>query len=272
MRCLGWVGFLAFLLGSMTLVALEPLVIYDPFDTDFIDPARWVVSQQGGAVHREYVREIRSGRLRMSDRAYGNTNSDTGGSFDGIFTDFPSPDAVTDLGADVRVMSFEATSCAANPTITSTRAELHGTFFNVATPVAGSHTNDVRASINLQRASNTLDSSDVLRVIAAVRQCLDSSCSTGLNLALQDLGSISVGERTRLLIRWDAVTNQFIFSSNDDTFVAPYAVSDAAPSGAKRKGLLVANFVSNCTATPRPVAFMEASFDRVLVNASAATQ
>lgn len=45
--------------------------------------------------------------------------------------------------------------------------------------------------------------------------------------------------------------------------------SDSTPSGARHKGLLVANFVSNCTAAPRPVGYMEAFFDRVRVNESA---
>jgi hypothetical protein len=49
-------------------------------------------------------------------------------------------------------------------------------------------------------------------------------------------------------------------------------VSDSAPPGDQFKRLSVVHFVPNCTATPRPVAFIEAFFDDMMVNESAASR
>src|SRR4051812_16902976 len=256
--------------SSGRLLGLEGFVLYDRFDNAFIDPEKWVIAQQGGPAHREFVREIRNGRLRLLNRAYGDISTNTGGSFDGTFIDFPQPDAVTAFGADVEVKRFETSFCPSSPAVASSRLELHGTFFNTDVPQMGSHSNDVRASIAVQRTANSPDPSDVLHVTAFVIHCLDVTCSAGQSLAFHDLGAIRIGDRARLAMRWDRDNHQFIFSRDAESFAAPYGVSDDTPSGAKRKGLLVANFVTNCMSTVRPIAFMEAMFDRVMVNASAA--
>jgi hypothetical protein len=52
--------------------------------------------------------------------------------------------------------------------------------------------------------------------------------------------------------------------------VAPYTVPDTTPPGIQVKLLDAIHFVPNCTTTPRPMAFIDAMFDDVMVNASAA--
>ena len=75
---------------------------------------------------------------------------------------------------------------------------------------------------------------------------------------------------TRLRVQWDRENHRFIFQRDDDPeVVAPYTVSDTAPAGARVKRWTSIS-VANCTATPRPVAFIEALFDDVMVNESAA--
>ena len=79
------------------------------------------------------------------------------------------------------------------------------------------------------------------------------------------------GEMVRLRVQWDRDNHRFIFQRDDDPEVlAPYTVSDSAPPGIQVKLLDALHFVPNCTATPRPVAFIEALFDDVMVNESAA--
>jgi hypothetical protein len=51
---------------------------------------------------------------------------------------------------------------------------------------------------------------------------------------------------------------------------AKYAVSEIVPAGNPSKLLTAMQFVPDCTATPRPMAFIEAWFDDVMVNESAA--
>ena len=82
---------------------------------------------------------------------------------------------------------------------------------------------------------------------------------------------MKLGEMVRLRVQWDRDNHRFIFQRDDDPEVlAPYAVSDSDPPGIQFKNLGAMHFVPNCTATPRPVAFIEALFDDVMVNESAA--
>jgi hypothetical protein len=71
-------------------------------------------------------------------------------------------------------------------------------------------------------------------------------------------------------MQWDRENYRFIFQQGGDPEVfAAYTVSDTAPASDRHKTLIVVHSVANCTATPRLVAFMDASFDDVLVNESA---
>jgi hypothetical protein len=87
----------------------------------------------------------------------------------------------------------------------------------------------------------------------------------------RDLGPVKRGEIVRLRVQWDRDHHRFIFQRDDTPEVfAPYAVSDTAPPGNPVKWLDAMQFVPNCSATPRPMAFIEAWFDDVMVNESAA--
>ena len=72
-------------------------------------------------------------------------------------------------------------------------------------------------------------------------------------------------------MQWDHDNHRFIFQRDEDLEVfAPYTLSDTAPPGRPRQGLRIGYEAANCLATLRPVAFIEAVFDDVLVNESAA--
>jgi hypothetical protein len=87
----------------------------------------------------------------------------------------------------------------------------------------------------------------------------------------RDLGSVKRGETARLRVQWDRDNHRFIFQRDDASEVfAPYAVSDTDPPASAAKWLDAMHIVPNCTATPRPMAFIEAWFDDVMVNESAA--
>lgn len=61
------------------------------------------------------------------------------------------------------------------------------------------------------------------------------------------------------------------FVSKTDRYDASAAVPDLLPPGVvDSKRVDIAQVVADCTAEPRPVAFMEANFDNVFVNQSAA--
>jgi hypothetical protein len=74
-----------------------------------------------------------------------------------------------------------------------------------------------------------------------------------------------------LRVSWHRDTHRFIFQRDDDLEVfVPYTLSDTAPPGRQRKGLRISYEAANCTPPSQPVTFIEAVFDDVFVNASAA--
>ena len=64
-------------LVGVSVQAQEPLILYDDFNTELIDPGKWF-GEQFGFAGREAVRLIRGNHLHLVDRAYGGTDSDSG--------------------------------------------------------------------------------------------------------------------------------------------------------------------------------------------------
>ena len=254
--------------------AVERLVPYDDFNATQIDPDKWFGGEYGPeprSVSTEAIRQIQDNRLRLVYRSYGRTDSDSGMSRNEFLLMFQNSAAVTAIKATVQVTDAAATSCPGNPEATIAGAVLGGRFFSTAPSTPGSAANDVDANIRLVRRSDSTDPPDVLRVRCGVFHCTNADCTVASTLHFQDLGPVKLGEMVRLRVQWDRDNHQFIFQRDDDPEVlAPYTVSDTAPPGIQVKLLDAWHFVPNCTATPRPMAFIEALFDDVMVNESAA--
>jgi hypothetical protein len=270
----GWLLVSQLYLLGVPAYALERLVPYDDFNAAHIDPNRWSWTAGWGAAATEAIRQIQDHRLRLVYRSYGRTDSDSEVLGNGHQLFLPNAAAITAIQATVQVNDMVATGCRGNPTSTETFAGLGGFFFNTATPTPGSRLNEVQAGIRIVRASDSSEPPDVLRAQSFVLHCVEErSCShldPRTKLHFQDLGPVKRGEMTRLRVQWDRENHRFIFQRGDDPEVfAPYTASDTA-SGDLHKTLIVLHSVANCTTTPRPVAFMDASFDDVLVNESAA--
>jgi len=253
--------------------AKERLVPYDDFNATLIDPDKWFGVEYGPepkGPSTEAIRQIQDSRLRLVYRAHGGTVSDSGMSRNELGLAFHNSAAVTAIKATVQVTDVAATSCPGNREATSAWAILGGLFFGTAPSPPGSAATDVGALIGLVRGSDSTDPPDVLRVRCAVLHC--TSDGTGISeLHRQDLGPVKLEEMARLRMQWDRDNHRFIFQRDDDPEVlAPYTVSDSGPPGDQVKLLVAENLVPNCTATPRPVAFIEALFDEVMVNESAA--
>jgi hypothetical protein len=125
--------------------------------------------------------------------------------------------------------------------------------------------------MNLIGGSDATGPPDVFQARAVVFYCANRPCTAGMELHRRDLGPVKRGEVVRLRVQWDRDNHRFIFQRDDAPEVfAPYAVSDTAPPGIAVKLLDAMLFVPKCTARPRPMAFIEAWFDDVMVNESAA--
>src|SRR4029450_2601639 len=90
-----------------------------------------------------------------------------------------------------------------------------------------------------------------------------------MQLHRRALRSVNRGETARLRVQWDRDNHRFIFQRDDASEVfAPYAVSDTDPPASAATWLDTRHVVPNWTATPRPMAFIEAWFDEMMVNES----
>jgi hypothetical protein len=269
----GCAVLLVVLLGVPGYTA-ERLVPYDDFNATHLDPDKWSGGEYGVAfpsANMEAIRQIQDNRLHLVYRSYGQTDSDSGRPRNELVLIFRNSAAVTAIQAAVQVTDVAATGCPGNPETTVAWAMLGGRFFGSATSTPGGEVNDMVAFIGVIRGSGSTAPPDVLQARSVVFLCANRPCTAGSELHSQDLGPVKRGERARLRVQWDRDNHRFIFQRDDAPEVfAPYTVSDTAPPGLSVKLLDAMHFVPNCTATPRPMAFIEAWFDDVLVNESAA--
>ena len=260
------------MLGSFAH-ALEPFVLYDDFGSKIIDETRWY-GEYGiatGVSILEDIREIKSGRLHVLSRYYGNMGSDSGTSRGFSRLGFANPNTITAMKATVQVMSEEADGCPNNSFATTVRAALQGTFFNTGTPTPNSSVNDVLAGIGIELTSNSSNAPNILNVLGYVIRCNDSSCVSYSLLRGENMGTIKLKAKTDLSVQWDQPNHQFIVQVGKLPPVSlPYAVSDTHPPGVNVKELRLTNYIANCTTEPRLVGFVDAYFDNVFVNQSAA--
>ena len=268
----GWLLVSLLYLLGVPVYALERLVPYDDFNAAHIDPDKWFGAESEGP-GTEAIRQLQDQRLSLVYRSYGKTDSDSGSPRNNFDLIFRNSAAVTAIQATVQVNDAAVTGCSSNPEATVAMAILGGFFFNTATPTPGSLENDVVAFIGILRASDATDPPDVLRAVSFVFHCTNANCTAGSELHVKELGPIKRGEMARLRVQWDRDNHRFIFQRDDNPeVVAPYTVSDTAPPGLQIKFLDAVHEIPNCTASPRPVAFIEALFDDVMVNESAASR
>lgn len=250
------------------------LVLYDNFDSNLIDPAKWQDLPADSDI-REAVRQLvaTSGvandrRLHLSQRAYSATSDDIGSS-GGLFgLAFPMPSAVTEISFTLVVNSAHALGCTSNPVggFAPTEAEFRGNFFNVTNSPTSS-IGDIVAAIGVER--DPTNNGSALTVHGFYTRCDDEHCGSQTTLDGRVLGSVLPGAISTLHLKWDHPNHRFIFQLNDQPeFVSTYTVSDSSPPFFPTKVLDLAEVVPHCTTTPRPFTAIDAFFDDVFVNAT----
>jgi hypothetical protein len=252
----------------------ERLAPYDDFNTTHLNPDKWFGGEYSPAfpnASTEAIRQLQDHRLRLVYRSYGQTDADSGRLRSELVLMFRNPAAVTAIEATVQVTDMATTDCPGNPESTEIWANLGGRFFGSPPSTSEGEVRDMVAFIGIVGMSGATGPPDVLQARAIVFLCANRPCTAGMQLHRRDLGPVKRGESTRLRVRWDQDKHQFIFQRDDVPEVfAPYAVSDTAPPGIAVKLLDAMLFVPKCAAMPRPMAFIVAWFDDVMVNESAA--
>jgi hypothetical protein len=275
------------LTGISAQAQVEPLALYENFNaiSKILDPEKWFGSESYTAGDRgvESVRLIKleptyqyTG-LNILNRAYGSTGSDNGTSFVFNRVFFRDGGEIDSIKATVQVKKVKVTGCTANPSETQAEARIGGFFFNTGPRTAGDTTNDVGAFIHVGRSTTSTSPSNVLEITADVLHCSNNGCSVATPIGTLDLGTVLLNKKVKLQVTWDRQNDRFIFKKGKDLEVyIPYDTGTypetflpgASAGGSKR--LDVAQYVANCTTLPRPMGFMEAFFDDVYVNESAA--
>jgi hypothetical protein len=270
----GWVMLLIILIG-VPGDAAERLVPYDDFNAPYINPNRWFGGEFSSGFPRwgtEGIRQIQDNQLRLTYRSYGATNAATGTNRSELVLMFRNPAFVTAMQAVVTVTDVVAAGCPDTPDSAVARAALGGRFFGGAPSTPDGEVRDMVAFIGIERTSYATDPPDILRAQSVVFYCANRPCTAGTTLHSQDLGPVTRGATARLRVAWDRLHRHFIFQRDDHPEVfAKYAVpSEVVAPGSPVKVLTAMQFVPDCTATPRPMAFIDARFDDVMVNESAA--
>lgn len=254
-------------LGTLGMAqALEPLKLYDSFDQALINTEKWRGGQfHTGGFYQELVRTTipNEHHLRLLNRSYGNTYSNSGNTLNLFRLEFIAPSTITAIRARVQVRRVESMGCPEELTSTLATAQILGFFFN-------SGPGDVIAGMAVRRRSDSTDPPGVLEIFYFVAQCTDPNCIQSPFLESGVLGKVNTGEWVRLLVQWDNTSlpqHRFIFQrDNAAPKIVPYDMDDNAPSGVQLKSLGADNFVASCTGYGKPVAMVDALFDNVFVN------
>jgi hypothetical protein len=257
----------ALVLSVSSAQALEPFRVYDQFSDPVINPDRFQFAER--------VLQVHNGGLIVMQRAWPLNGADVGVGFSSWAESLQNPNAITAMRARVNVRAIEASTCATNPGVANSRARIIGSFFNANVPTPGSQLDDVTAQVRLNRASNSADAPDVLRVQGLVFHCTNVDCSSTLTIGNPvDLGTVKVGTATVIEFQWDKAGKTFYFSRDRGAFsgTVAYTESDAMPPGVAVKQLSTRVDLPNCMSAPRTPAMVDARFDNVQVNQSAAPQ
>ncbi len=260
-------GALLLLAAAATPVqALEGYTNFDNFDgATAIDMKRWLAPER----HRM----IEGKALRMIQRELGSQTGNSGVFSSSNSTNMTNPTLITQIKGVITVNAFETTHCAANAEPSGVQARFVAQFFNAGpgVPSSGNRTNDVGATVRLRRESNSGDAPNVLRVQGTVYQCTTSDCNYGsISLGDVDLGTALVGEAVTLQMEWDQPNKRFNFRRGTESVKrVNYAVSDALAPGVAFRAIGTRTTAANCLAG-RTTGFMDAKFDDILVNESAA--
>ncbi|TDM06690.1 MAG: hypothetical protein C4K60_19530 [Ideonella sp. MAG2] len=261
-----------FALSSLTLAALacapahaaEAYIGYDGFNaaSGALNPGLWNQLEIG--------REVKSGFAVLRQRNLGQQISNSGTWSIIHSLPFDEPWRITQMKADITVMSASATACAANTSPTEANARLTGAFFNSGAPTPGNATGDIGAQIRVVQRSDSTAPLGTLQVEGLAYRCTNADCTSSVLVgSLQNMGTVAVGSMVRAQVEWDQPNKRFLLTRDSNPAVSiAYTDSDSAGPGNPVKSLSLRQLLANCFSGPRTQADLEARFDNVAVNAS----
>jgi len=271
-------GLLALALCGLALIgqggaqAVEPYTLYEDWHrADHMRGDRW-----SGAIDSmpEFRRAVHGHKLSMHLRSEGVTASNVGTLLQHNRASLNGPTLVTQLLVEAEVHRIEVIGCAANPAPSIIRAVALtlNRFSDGPVPAApGSLVGDYLARLQVVRASNSVDPQGILRVQGRLFHCLDAGCLATTTVAAVDFpDAITLGQRVRLQLLWDAPNNQFLVALDHGALQPlPYpAAANGRPTVVPLADVRQSGVTANCTAIAT-VVDAEAEIGRVFTNAAA---
>jgi hypothetical protein len=263
------VAFCLFLIVSISGNAygqsLPPLVRYDNFNQNFLDPNKWATSSPCFTwTVLDCVREIQNGQLRLAVRGFGGTDSNQGSQYAESELHFLRPSTIKSIATDLVLRRLNGSACASNTDPPGGHAILQGTFFNSGT---GDPNDDVQGLLLIDNRSPSVEPgvADVCSMLHWQGQFFDGVC----------LGRINFGQKIKAQLTWDQSNHQFLSSFTDPTtgVVAqesmPYSMPDTRPAAAPDKLIGVRVWGPNCVGRQGLASDIEATFDSVMVGTPA---
>ena len=262
--------------------AHQPFVLYDNFNSEFMDIEKWVTSERRdtGVMILESVRELHGGRLHMMGRAFGNMIQNPpalptplGTRAGDVNSSFGLVKVFQSLKVSVKVNDVEVTGCPdINTAASSSRARLVAFFFNAGEitplpepPTLPGRINDVLVQIRIQRSSNSTDKPRLLEVWAEVVRCTDPPCVGGELIPPVLLGNIMLGQWATIGVDWDIDNSQFKLNLNKEPTIPVTYPWPVYPVSSPGNTLGVANRIANCPADERAMGYVDAAFENLFV-------
>ena len=249
-------------------IAAEGYVVWDDFNNaTAINAGKWL--------SLERVKLRQNGALRMVERDRAGQVNTTDMFNNGFTQDLKNPEAITQMRVSILANAYAISDCPANTNPEGppdVQARAVGSFFNVGAGAPNSRVGDVGASVRYIRRANSTDGAGVMRVEGIVFQCNTTDCNYGTSLiGLVDLGTVSTGQWLTLKFDWEPGQDRFNFYRGSDAVqrVSYSGLSDTTPPYWAYKSIGTRTRLENCQ-TGRNEGFIDASFDNISVNASAA--
>jgi hypothetical protein len=257
----------------------QPWVLYDNFNTNFIDSGKWLGKEYDNddGLMADVVREIKSNRLHLMMAAYGISSTDTGVHYPSNRVVFRNAEGITAIQATIQIGKFEVQGCSSNTDfLNAVRAQITVPLFNVnaAGPQEDSWLGDVRAQIRIQSRA---DLPEKLKVEAYVLRCDDAICADSPALFYKELRTVNKDQSVTYSVTWDKTTKEIKFTagkangkvvSDKYNYRGKYGGDYPLASKAASKTLRVDGVLANCTDEPWPRVNMEAWFENVYIKTS----
>ena len=249
-------------------IAAEGYVVWDDFNNaTAINAGKWL--------SLERVKLRQNGALRMVQRDRAGQVNTTDMFNNGFTHDLKNPAAITQMRVSILANAFAIDDCPANTNPEGppdVQARAIGSFFNSGALPPGNRVGDVGAGVRFIRQGNSTDGPGVMRVSGFVFQCNTTDCNYGTTLiGSVDLGTVSTGQWLTLKFDWEPGQDRFNFYRGSDAVqrVSYAGLSDASPPYLAYKSIGTRTRLESCQ-TGRNEGFIDASFDNLSVNASAA--